>query len=89
MKVKLEVGVDRPGSCCTLRPMTCYRVESPRHEHRRSKPTAAKNDEQGRVAAAAAVAVGARDRGKVDPVSGKELIDTKSQKMQVRLGQAL
>lgn len=35
-----------------------------------------------------AVAAEAGDRNKVDPVAGKELIDMKSQKMQVRLGQA-
>lgn len=51
----------------------------------------ARNDEERAQAVdvvAAAAAVAAEDRSKVDPVAGKELIDMKSQKMQVRLEQA-
>lgn len=86
----LEEDVGHLGSWCTQKRRKCFHEGSPKHEHRRSKPTVVRNDEGlAQAAAGAAVVAGAaEDRSKVDPVAGKELIDMKSQKMQVRLGHA-
>lgn len=70
----------------------CFRVASLRHVHRMSRPTEATCDVLA-LAAAAAVVVGAaavaaeEDSMDLDPVAGKELIDKKSQMMQVKQGQ--
>ena len=98
LEAKLEVGEDHLGSCRQKRRM-CFREASLRHVHRMSRPTEAMRDVLAVAAAAAAVAAAVvavaaavdaaegEDSKDWDPVAGKELIDKKSQMMQVKQGQ--
>ena len=83
------VGEDHLGSC-RQKPTMCFREASPRHVHRMSRPIEAMRDALAVAAAAAAAVVAAAaaaeggDSKDWDPVAGKELIDKKSQMMQVK-----
>ena len=70
--------------------MRCFREASLRHGHRMSRPIGAMRDVLTVAAAAVAGAVAAaegEDSKDLDPVAGKELIEKKSQMMQVKQGQ--
>lgn len=71
--------------------MRCSREASLRHGHRMSKPIGAMRDVLAVAAAAAVAGVVAaaeeEDSKDLDPVAGKELIEKKSQMMQVKRGQ--
>lgn len=89
LEATLEVGGDHRGNCRQKR-MRCFREASPRHVHRMSRPIEAMCDVLAGAAAAVAGAVAAvegEDSKDLDPVAGKELIDKKSQMMQVKQGQ--
>lgn len=90
LEATLEVGEDHLGSCRQKR-TRCFREASLRHVHRMSRPTEATCDVLAVAAAAvveAAVAVAAgEDSMDLNPVAGKELIEKKSQMMQVKQGQ--
>ena len=89
LEAALEVGEDHLGNCRQKR-RRCFRGASLRRVHRMSRRIEAKRDELAVAAAAAAAAVAAaegEDSKDLDPVAGKELIDKKSQTMQVKQGQ--
>ncbi len=90
LEATLEAGEDHLGSCRQKR-MRCFREASLRHGHRMSRPTEAMRDVLVVVAAtavvAAVVAAEEEDSKDWDPVAGKELIEKKSQMMQVKQGQ--
>ena len=70
--------------------MKCFRVASLRHVHRMSRPTEGTRVVLAVAAVAAAEGAAAAEREDskdLDPVAGKELIDKKSQMMQVKRGQ--
>ena len=87
MEVTPGEGEDLRHSC-RQRPMRYFREASLRHEHRMSRRTEAMCDVLAVAAAAAvvgaAVAAAVEDNKDLDPVAGKELIDKKSQMMQVK-----
>lgn len=92
LEATLEVGEDHLGSCRQKR-TRCFREASLRHVHRMSRPTEATCDVLAVAVAVVVVVVGAvaiaagEDSMDLDPVAGKELIDKKSQMMQVKQGQ--
>ena len=88
LEATLGVGEDPLGNC-RQKPRRCYREASLTHVHRKSRLTEATYDVLAVAAVAAAVAAGVaaaggQDSKDSDPVAGKELIEKKSQMMQVK-----
>lgn len=81
------VGEARLGNC-RQKPRMCFHEASPKHVLRMSRPIEAMRDVLAAAAAAAAVVAAAVAEGEDskdwDPVAGKELIEKKSQMMQVK-----